>query len=136
MAYVEIVPNAAAVTASTNDGNVPANAIDNKLSTRWSGNGNGAWLQIDLGSVRTIGHVKIAVHQGNARRNRFKIWVASDPTTATEVWSGESSGTTTQQETYDFTDIQGRYVRYVGSGYTSGGTNGTCLLYTSDAADE
>ena len=50
-AQTEITPAASAVTANTNDGNVPANAVDNNLGTRWSGNGDGAWLQLDLGSV-------------------------------------------------------------------------------------
>src|SRR5689334_19704612 len=35
-------------TSSTSDTNLPGNAIDNNLATRWSGSGDGAWLQIDL----------------------------------------------------------------------------------------
>src|SRR5688572_4425840 len=41
-ALLEIQP--AAVAASTSDINVPANAVDNNLSTRWSGYGDGAWI--------------------------------------------------------------------------------------------
>src|SRR5262245_54669156 len=71
VAQTEITPPASAVTASTNDGNLPGNAVDNNLTTRWSGNGDGAWLQLDLGSVRPVGHVQIAFFNGNLRRSRF-----------------------------------------------------------------
>ena len=33
---VEITPGAAAVSASTSDTNLPGNAVDNDLGTRWS----------------------------------------------------------------------------------------------------
>src|SRR5262249_51963153 len=51
----EITPGASGVTASANDGNVPSNAVDNNLDTRWSANGDGQWLQLDLGSVKSVG---------------------------------------------------------------------------------
>ena len=41
--YTEVTPGAAGATASTNDGNVPGNAVDNDLTTRWSANGDGHW---------------------------------------------------------------------------------------------
>src|SRR5216110_1969717 len=76
-AQTEITPPASAVTASTNDGNLAANAVDNNLATRWSGNGDGAWLQLDLGSVQPLGLVKIAFFSGNTRRSRFDLQVAT-----------------------------------------------------------
>ena len=30
-----------------------ANAVDNNLATRWSANGDGQWLQLDLGTGQT-----------------------------------------------------------------------------------
>ena len=122
--YVEITPGASAVTASTSDTNVPANAVDNALATRWSGNGSGAWLQLDLGAVRTVGHVTVAVYQGNLRRNTFDLQLSNDGNAWTTVFSGQSGGTTTLDETYDFVDRSARYVRYVGQGATlnAGGT--------------
>src|SRR5688572_27664056 len=32
---VEVTPTASAVTASTHDGNVPGNVVDNSLASRW-----------------------------------------------------------------------------------------------------
>jgi hypothetical protein len=114
--YVEVTPGAAAVTASTNDGNVPANAVDNNLATRWSASGDGQWLRFDLGTSRTVGYVKVGVYSGNTRRALFDLQVSGDGTTWSTVWSGQSSGTTTQEQTFDFPDAAGRYVRYLGHG--------------------
>jgi hypothetical protein len=114
--YVEVTPGAAAVTASASDGNVPANAVDNNLMTRWSASGDGQWLRFDLGASRTVGYVKVGVYSGNTRRSRFDLQLSADGSTWSTVWSGESSGTTTQEETLDFPDADGRYVRYLGHG--------------------
>ena len=121
--YVEVTPAAGAVTASTNDGNVPGNTVDNNLATRWSGNGDGAWIQYDLGSVRTVGHVRVAVYNGNTRRNRFDLLTSNDGAGWTPLWSGESSGTTSAEELYDFADVSARYVRYLGHGNTANAFN-------------
>jgi cytochrome c1 len=118
-AQVEITPPASAVTASTNDGNVPGNAVDSSLSTRWSGNGDGAWLQLDLGTVKTVSFVKVGTFNGHLRRGRFEIQVA----TTAGAWTTalpftETSGTTTTLETFDFPDVPARWVRYLGHGNT------------------
>ena len=83
----------------------------------------GAWIQYDLGTMRTVGHVRVGVYQGNVRRNRFEIQVASTLGAWTTVWSGESSGTTTAEETYDFADAPARWVRYLGHGNSTNGWN-------------
>lgn len=121
-AGTEITPGASAVTASTDDGNVPANVVDKSLSTRWSGEGDGAWLQLDLGSVQTVSQIKVAVYEGDQRQNVFQLqyW---DGSTWVTAFDGMSSGTTTGLQTYDFPDVQTSKVRYVGHGYvTSSGT--------------
>ena len=121
-AQTEITPPASAVTASTSDGNVPGNTVDNNLSTRWSGNGDGQWVQLDLGVVRSVGSIRVAVYQGNTRQNRFDLQVASTMGAWTTVWSGLSSGTTTAEQLYDFPDVDARWVRYLGHGNV-GATN-------------
>jgi hypothetical protein len=115
---VEITPAGAAVTASTNDGNVPANTVDHNLATRWSANGDGQWIQYDLGATRTVTSVKIGWYQGNTRASMFDVLVSATPTGATTplLVGGRSTGTTTAIETYDVTDGTGRYLRIVGHG--------------------
>jgi hypothetical protein len=122
-AQTEITPAASAVTASTNDGNVPGNVVDNNLGTRWSANGDGQWIQLDLGTEQTVGFVKVAVYNGNSRQNHFDLQVSSGGGVWTTVWSGSSSGTTTAEQTYDFTDQSARWVRYLGHMNTVNGFN-------------
>ena len=121
--YVEIALPGSAVTASTSDTNVPANTIDGSLSTRWSGFGDGAWIQYDLGTTRTVGHVALAVYNGNARQNIFDLQVSTGSGVWATVFSGRSSGTTNSEQVFQFTDAPARYVRYVGHGSTAGSWN-------------
>lgn len=114
---------ASAVTASTYDtvnNCPPANAVDGNLSTRWAGQGDGAFITFDLGPSQTVSYVKIAWYQGNTRTENFEIKVSTDGLAFTTVWSGNSSGTTTGLQTFDFTDVAARYVRIVGHGNSSG----------------
>jgi glucose/arabinose dehydrogenase/plastocyanin/phosphatidylethanolamine-binding protein (PEBP) family uncharacterized protein len=122
--YAEITPAASGVTTSTSDTNVGANTVDNNLATRWSGNGDGAWVKFDLGSPMSVGHIRVAAYQGNIRRNRFDLQISSDNVNWTTLVSGETSGTTTNEETFDFADATGRWVRYLGHG-NIGSTNPT-----------
>jgi exo-1,4-beta-D-glucosaminidase len=123
-AYVEVTPPASGVTASTSDSNVAGNTVDNNLATRWSGNGDGAWVKFDLGSSMSVGHIRVAAYQGNIRRNRFDLQISGDNVSWTTLVSGETSGTTTTEETFDFADATGRWVRYLGHG-NIGSTNPT-----------
>ncbi|UXP33103.1 polysaccharide lyase family 7 protein [Reichenbachiella agarivorans] len=101
------------VSASANDGNVPANAIDEdpNLSTRWSANGSGQYITFDLGSSQTVSSIKIAWYKGNERSSSFKIRIGDSTSNLTEVLSASSSGSTLGLETYNFESTTGRYVR-------------------------
>ena len=110
---------ASSPTANGNDGNVPSNIIDNNLNTRWSNLGQGSWIQLDLGSMKSICSVDIAWYLGNQRQNNFIISTSDDGTTFTQKHSGTSSGTTTSPEKYTFTaPAEGRYVRITVNGNT------------------
>lgn len=114
---------ASSVTASTYDtvnNCPPPNAVDGNLSTRWAGQGDGAFITFDLGPSQTVNYVKIAWYQGNTRTETFDIALSSDGLAFTTVWSGHSSGTTTALEMYDFPDTPARYVRIVGHGNSTG----------------
>jgi len=112
---VELTTSTTPVTASTNDGNGPANTLDGSLATRWAGNGDGAWIRYDLGTSRPLTHVRIAVYNGNSRQNRFDLQISDDGTSWTNVFTNRlTSGTTTAEETHDFPDASARYVRYLG----------------------
>ncbi|SDE85400.1 F5/8 type C domain-containing protein [Myxococcus virescens] len=106
------------VTASGDDGNVPANAIDGDPTTRWSSDGVGEWLTGDLGAVKSLSAVDISWHRGDERVNRFVISTSTDGTNFTQVHSGSSSGTTAAPERYSFSAVNARYVRITVNGST------------------
>ena len=101
---------------STNDGNLPANALDGSLTTRWSANGDGQWIRFDLAAPTNVGSVKIAWYKGDVRNARFDIQTSATGTDWSTVFAGQSSGTTAGFESYDVTDSAGQYVRIVGHG--------------------
>ncbi|WP_127127740.1 cellulase family glycosylhydrolase [Pseudoflavitalea rhizosphaerae] len=111
-------PSCAPVTASADDGNVPANVLDDDLNTRWSASGDGQWIQFCLGTdpVSVTG-VQIAFYNGNVRSSTFDVLVGNDGNTWTTAASGlVSSGSSTALETFSFTPVNGKYVRIVGHG--------------------
>src|SRR5437879_5427418 len=103
------------VTASGNDGHVPANVLDNNLNTRWSNRGIGSFIQADLGGQKTICSVDIAWYRGNLRVNNFVISVSSDGTSFANVFAGKSSGATLSAEKYS---LSARFVRVTVNGNT------------------
>ncbi len=104
------------VTASGDDGHVAANAIDGDLNTRWSAEGDPVWIRFDLGAVTDLGSVELAWYSGDERRASFDVQVSDTTSGWTTVFSGQSSGSTTGLESYDFADSSGRYVQIVGHG--------------------
>src|SRR2546425_391059 len=108
----------AAVTAIGSDGNIPANAIDGNLTTRWSNLGVGSWITLDLGAQKTVCNLDIAWYLGNQRSNNFVISTSTDGNTFTSVYTGTSNGTTASFENYDFSDVTARYVKITVNGNT------------------
>ncbi len=66
------------VTASSNDGNLPTNVLDNDLNTRWSASGDGQYIQFCLNAATTVSGVQIAFYQGNVRTSSFDILTSVD----------------------------------------------------------
>jgi hypothetical protein len=66
------------VIASADDGNVPANTLDGKLSTRCSAFADGQWIQFDFGVAQPIHRVGLAFYRGNERSSGFDVLVSGD----------------------------------------------------------
>lgn len=107
------------VTASDNDGNLEAGAVDLDMGTRWSAFGANT-LTIDLGSVKGVTGVAIAMWKGAERIYPFTIEYSSDGETwETALEKTQNSGTTEGMEEYMFgTPVYARYIRYNGDGAT------------------
>ncbi|MCF7352586.1 polysaccharide lyase family 7 protein [Vibrio sp. CK2-1] len=98
--------------------NYPASkAIDGttQWESRWAAydSGSDVNLVLDLGEVKNLNYIKVAWGRGDQLSNRFEIRTLADGSsnTWTKVYSGNSSGSSAQLETYDFDDIQARWVR-------------------------
>jgi hypothetical protein len=100
------------------DGNVPANVLDNNLSTRWSNLGKGSWITADLGSLQRVCTIEIAWYQGDTRVNHFVVQGSSDNASYVDLLSSDSSGKRTAIEPYTVAPTTARYVRVIVNGNT------------------
>ena len=74
-----------AVTANAaQSGNPASAAVDNNLDTRWSNEGLGSWIRLDLGSEKTVCSVDVNWYKGNERVNSFDVLVSNDGNTVYE----------------------------------------------------
>lgn len=94
---------------STNK-NYAKNAIDGDLSTRWSADGR-QWLLVELAELKKLTHISLAFYQGHTRQNYFNIEVSADGENWTTVFDGESTGTTSDYESYPITPTEAKYIR-------------------------
>jgi F5/8 type C domain/Calcineurin-like phosphoesterase len=94
------------------------NVLDDNLDTRWSNNGVGSWIQLDLGTSKSICSVDIAWYKGNERQNNFVIAASNDGITYSNILSSKSSGSTLGPEKYDIGDTNARYIRVTVNGNT------------------
>ena len=105
------------VTASGSQSGNPASGVtDNDQNTRWSNQGFGSWIRLDLGGVKKICSLDIAWYRGNERTNTFDIATSSDGSTFTPIGSEKSKGTSSALEKYDISDSQARYVQITVTG--------------------
>ena len=119
-----------AVTASGSEStHPPSHAIDNNFGTRWANPAIGSWIRADLGSTQNICSVDIAWYNGNARQYHFVIATSTDGSTFTNVFSGDSSGTTVSSEKYIIPATDARYIRVTVNGNTQ---NNAASIYELD----
>ena len=98
------------VTASSDDGNVPANVIDNNTNTRWSAEGIGEWIQLEIASApKQIKRVEITYYKNNERIANGELWIDN-----TRMLSFTSN--TSQPVTIFNLDKSGQAIKIVGNG--------------------
>lgn len=97
-------------------------AGDRNLTTLWKKiAGSGAWIKAEIGELGEsvpVTLIKIAWVAGNVRRYNFVVELSKDNVTWTQVYSGQSSGTTEALETYDFPNQLALFVRVTVNGNT------------------
>lgn len=113
-----------AVSASSDDGNIPENTLDGSLATRWSAQGEGEWIAYDLGVPQNLHGLRIAWYLGDTRSSTFSIQISVDGTSwATVADHRVSSGSTNGFEYVGFPGTSGRHLRIVGFGNSSNDWN-------------
>jgi hypothetical protein len=110
------------VNASSSDGNVESNTLDNNLFSRWSASGDGQYVMFDLGQPKNIGYVGIAFYKGDLRTTLIDIQTSNDAQTWTNVFTGNSRPNTIDMQAFDIPDTQARFVRVIGHGNSDGST--------------
>jgi hypothetical protein len=105
-------------TSASQTGFPGTNVLDDNLDTRWSNNGVGSWIQLDLGISNKVCDISIAWYKGNERQNNFVISTSNDGIKFSNVISSKSSGSTLNLEKYDFADTNARYIRITVNGNT------------------
>lgn len=98
-------------------------AVDDSLSTRWSGEGDGTWLKLDLGSAQPVSLVKIAFYNGDLRTFTFDIPTSSDGSNWLQARNAVTSALNNQLQSFSIPVAEARYVRIVGYGNTSNDWN-------------
>ena len=95
------------------------NAFDGNIGTRWTSNGVGEYLDIDLGENSEIDYVKLAHYKGTSRTYSFKIYTRSSSSSSWSQKGNKSSISSNSLQTYDITNSTGRYVRIECNGNTA-----------------
>ncbi len=110
-----------AVFASSDDGDVPSNTIDNNYTTRWSAQGDGQWIQYDFPAAYQVASTAIAFYGGTSRTMPFDVQTSLDGTTWTTVASFVSSGKTNALQSFTLpAESWGSHVRVIGHGNSQG----------------
>jgi hypothetical protein len=102
------------INSSGLDSKEAAEAIDRDYNTKWTENGYGVFLQVDLGSPKQVCSIDVAWYNGNERVYNFIISTSNDGTTFTDVLRGVNVGVTRAPENYDLlssSDGDAQFVR-------------------------
>ena len=127
--YTPSIVRVAASSFETGSTNVPANAIDNNLATRWTSVGNGEWIWFELDTVYHVTAVGAAFFNGHIRSTYFEAEASADAVNWTKISPRcTSAGNSTAIEEFDVTNTYAKYIRYIGYGNSG---NATTAPYNS-----
>ncbi|GJI90986.1 polysaccharide lyase family 7 protein [Duganella hordei] len=106
------------ITASGSDTNLPVNANDGSLATRWSADATAGaqWLQYNLGGCYKVAYANLAWYNGDTRKYSLSLKTSNDGNSWSDVFNGTNSGTTAQLKPYTFGDKSAKYVRVQSTG--------------------
>jgi len=104
-------------------GSEPGFAVDHDFTTAWQGRGNGRNLTLTLARKFQIDSVAINFVAGDKRKSKFKIEIA-DSNCWTEIYSGQSNGTTKGFEVFRLEPVVVEKIKITGFGNSENDRNG------------
>jgi len=109
---------AANISASSSDANIPGNANDGSLSTRWSADASTSpqWLQYNLGGCYKIAYANLAWYNGDSRKYSLAIKTSNDGSNWSDAFNGTNSGTSAALKPYALGERAARYLRVQSTG--------------------
>jgi len=106
------------VSASSDDGNLANNALDDDLSTRWSAKGEGETLDISLSKAVLISAVELAFYKGDERLAFFDLHYRKNGEWKPLLTQLSSEGHSLDKQRFVFSPVLTDGLRYVGYGNT------------------
>lgn len=101
----------------------PATAVlDGVYETRWAASGD-VWLNVELQRPTEIYAVGVLWYLGNTRSYIYEIETSEDGENWEQVFSGKSSGSTTDFECQLLGGVKAKFLRYKGYGHLAGEWN-------------
>ncbi|WP_127490532.1 discoidin domain-containing protein [Paenibacillus glycanilyticus] len=125
------------VTASANDGNLPVNTMDRDPDSRWSADGNGQYLLVELAKAQNIDQVSILFYNGNTRYSTFDIEVSEDGVRFEKILDHQKSHKPSPNAIENFPfpkPVKAKYIKYVGYGNELNGWNSIVEFWAHKAA--
>jgi len=93
--------------SSYQEPNEPNNLYDNNDTTRWSSQGEGEYVILQLRNKATIDFIKLAYYHGNFRQGYFSLYGSNDTSTWEELLiDQQTSGVSEAKEVFEIPDQQ------------------------------
>ena len=102
--------------------NMDVNVLDGDLSTRWSAEGSGQWIMLDLGESQKINAFGIATFNGSTRTLSYSIDISGDGINWENIHIGVTE-LTNNVEVVEIEEVSARFVRLTGYGTSTGTWN-------------
>ncbi|MBJ6360709.1 S-layer homology domain-containing protein [Paenibacillus sp. GCM10012307] len=126
------------VTASADDGNLPVNAIDRDPDSRWSAEGKGQYLLLELDKEQWIDQVSFLFFNGHLRSNYFDLEVSTDGESFQKVLTDAASRKQepNHYDTFKFNRVKAKYIKYIGQGNEINGWNSLIEAWIHQARNQ
>jgi len=121
-----VIVSAIASTEQNEEGkvNIAANVLDGNFETRWSGEGDGAFITLELEDFSRISFIKAGLYKGDERNSYFDILTSVDGENYTESIMGITTELTTEALViFDTPDSSINFVKIVGHGNSTSDWN-------------